>query len=193
MKDQMQPPAPPASEARQRASRENGAKSRGPITPQGKRNSSHNAIRHALLAKSIVLGEEDHEAFLRLLNSFRTTLAPINPVADAIVEGMAVSLWRQKRLWAIESSGFREQIEKESADLLPSLRAAHAFRDLADTSRALYLLDRYETRFERQFNRAFRLFEKANRPNKFALPNEPGISFIPNDAPSTTNPTGTRQ
>ena len=49
------------SELQSAASRANGARSRGPVTPQGKRNSSRNGIRHGLLSKTITLqGESGH-------------------------------------------------------------------------------------------------------------------------------------
>jgi hypothetical protein len=50
------------------ASRANGAKSKGPVTPQGKRNSSRNSTRHGIFAATIVLETENTEAFPRIDN-----------------------------------------------------------------------------------------------------------------------------
>jgi len=56
------------SSRRIRASRANGARARGPVTPEGKRRSSQNAISHGLLARSIVLENESPEAFETLFS-----------------------------------------------------------------------------------------------------------------------------
>ncbi len=52
------------------ASRANGAKSRGPVTPEGRRNSCGNALKHGLFADTIVLKGELEERFLELLADF---------------------------------------------------------------------------------------------------------------------------
>src|SRR5579872_5516628 len=50
------------------ASRAKGARSKAPITAQGKRNSSRNGIRHGLLAKAVLLKDEHTGRFIDLLN-----------------------------------------------------------------------------------------------------------------------------
>jgi hypothetical protein len=49
------------------ASPANGAKSRGPKTPEGKLGSSRNSLRHGVLSKTIVLEDESSETFVELL------------------------------------------------------------------------------------------------------------------------------
>jgi hypothetical protein len=52
--------AVPVSTARAEASRRNGARSRGPRTPEGKARSSQNALKHGIRAqKFLVLPDED--------------------------------------------------------------------------------------------------------------------------------------
>jgi len=55
------------SEKQIQASKTNGARSRGPITEQGKRNSSRNSARHGLLSQTVVLNDESAARFQQLL------------------------------------------------------------------------------------------------------------------------------
>jgi len=89
-----------SSERRIRASRENGALSNGPKTPEGKLRSSQNNFRHGILAQTIVLGDEDGDAFNELLGSLEDELDPRTPNEAALVETMAVTRWRLMRIWA---------------------------------------------------------------------------------------------
>src|SRR5271157_5061075 len=50
----LDPPKPPVSEPRLRANRENAKKSTGPQTARGKAYSRRNALKHGLLAKSVL-------------------------------------------------------------------------------------------------------------------------------------------
>jgi hypothetical protein len=135
------------------ASRANGAKSRGPITPKGKLTVSQNGIRHGLLARSVVLDTEDLDAFLQLLDSLIHQFNPAGPVENALIETMAVARWREMRLWAMEKAGLAYQIALQPETVDPITKAALAFRTLSDQSRSLELINRYETRYDRQFNR----------------------------------------
>ena len=67
----MQPPRRarpfPSSNARAEASRQNGAKSRGPKTPEGRARSAQNALKHGMRAqKHLVLPDEDGAEFRAL-------------------------------------------------------------------------------------------------------------------------------
>ncbi len=174
---------------RQPAAHRCGAKSRGPITPEGKRNSATNSRRHGILSRSVVLPSENRQDFLNLLASLQETFQPAGEAALALVETMAVAHWRQQRMWAMETSGFQDEIEKHPADLRPSLRAAKAFRSLADQSNTLRLIDRYETRFYRQFTRSLRLLLQMSAPDSPPGPTAPPApAQIPETENYQTNP-----
>jgi hypothetical protein len=153
-----------ASEKQILAARANGARSRGPQTPEGKRRSRMNALRHGLSAQEIVIGREDPEAFEEMIDAHLDRFAPADPIEQALVEEMAASQWRLRRLWAVENEWFQSAIENQSkgGDLA---RIAGAFADLADSPR-LALLHRYETRLNLAWQRAFRSFFRLhNSPN----------------------------
>jgi hypothetical protein len=96
------------------ASRANGARSRGPVPPEGKRNSSRNAVKHGLLASTIVLKGEIEERFLELLNDLVEELQPETSIECSLVETIAAARWRQLRLWGMEKAGMEYQIRKQA-------------------------------------------------------------------------------
>jgi len=66
-----------SSSARAEASRRNGARSRGPTTPEGKARSARNALKHGLRAQTfLVVGDEDPEGFEALEAALAAELAP---------------------------------------------------------------------------------------------------------------------
>jgi hypothetical protein len=99
----MTPETPKLTRAEQ--SRLNGAKSKGPITPEGKANSSSNAIKHGFAAhENVVLAVEDEADWLAHLDSFRTSFLPQCYVEQRLVDHLASINWRQSRLIAIETA-----------------------------------------------------------------------------------------
>jgi hypothetical protein len=153
------------------ASRANGALSRGPKTEEGKRRSSANSIRHGLLAKCVVLRNESQETFAQHLDQHLQKLNPADDVEQGVVEEMAAAAWRLRRLWTIETTLLDKCVEKrpESGE---RARIAAAFAELS-SSNELHLLDRYEARLHRMYQRSLHnllvLREFENPP----LPNEP--------------------
>ncbi len=175
-----------SSERRIRASRANGAKSRGPKTPEGKRRSAANSMRHGLLANTVVLEDENAAAFTSLLAAFERDLHPQTEIQCSLVQDMAVARWRLLRLWAIERATLQSEMEGYDAGTHPpDVRAAMAFRSLGDRSRCLDVLNRYESRFDRQYACALILLMKLNQlstapGNRFC-----GTNLIPNpDTPA---------
>jgi hypothetical protein len=151
-----------SSERRILANRANAKKSTGPITSEGKLKSSRNAERHGMLARTIVLNGESRDRFTALLAALKEELRPQTGIESALVENMAVARWRQMRLWAMEKAGIAHEIlQQESSPDSPDsvnhdapTRAALAFRSLSDHSRSLELMNRYESRYDRQYGRA---------------------------------------
>jgi len=151
-----------------RASRVNGTRSLGPVTAEGKRRSSQNALRHGLLADCIVLQGESRQGFQDLLQEHVERFDPSDAVEFGMIEEMASAQWRLRRLWAIETDTFDESLaaEPEGTSLR---RIAAAFRKLA-SGPALTLIHRYETRLHMMYQRAFQNLLVLRATN---IPNEP--------------------
>lgn len=140
------------SKRRQRASRANGALSRGPVTPQGKQRSHTHAIRHGLLAKCIVLSMEDPEVFTLLMRQIEDRFAPVDEVELGMIEEMAACYWRMRRGWSIEAELLNKGLSNQPpGDSVTQL--ADAFTD-ATLMPQLALLQRYEARLHRMYQRA---------------------------------------
>ena len=166
-------PNPETSSERQRESaRINGAKSHGPITPEGKAISSRNSLRHGLLAKTILLEGESLALFQNFIHNLEDTFQPKGAMEDSFIETMALSRWRQMRVVGMEKAGLHHQIKTERdvrigsaqsglTPLDPATTAYLAFDTLAHHKRTLELLNRYETRCDRQYERALNRLMKA--------------------------------
>ena len=75
------------------ASRENGAKSHGPVTEEGKAISARNNTRHGLLAQAVVIIGESPESFTALLDKLVAEHQPQILSEMIQVEKMAVAYW----------------------------------------------------------------------------------------------------
>ena len=156
------------------ASRANGAKSQGPTSAAGKRRSSANSTRHGLLAKSVVLSNESESVFGQFFDEHLQKLNPADGVEYAVVEEIVTAAWRLRRLWNVESTLFNKAIER-STDHSASGRIADAFTSLGANNQ-LQLLDRYETRLQRMYQRALKTLEqlrKVEQVQPHPEPNEP--------------------
>jgi hypothetical protein len=98
------------SNARAEASRKNGAKSRGPKTPEGKARSAQNALKHGMRAeKYVVLPEEDADEFAGLEAALIDELAPVGALQAVLARRVAVAAWRLARADRIEADLFAER------------------------------------------------------------------------------------
>jgi hypothetical protein len=84
--------AVPVSNERADASRKNGAKSRGPTTPEGKARAAQNALRHGLRAqKYVVLPEGDGAEFAAPEAALLEELAPVGALQTVLARRGAVA------------------------------------------------------------------------------------------------------
>ena len=134
------------TEKQKAASRANGAKTHGPITPEGKRKSARNSFRHGLLAKAIVFEGESPKQFAALLKAFCDELQPRSPIEDLLIQKMAVNQWRQERLWGEEKARASRQTTQETQ---PQTTATHPEESLIASRTTVS-----EMHYDRQFDRA---------------------------------------
>jgi hypothetical protein len=174
------------------SSRANGARSKGPLTAEGKRRSSQNAVTHGLLATQIVMSDESPEGFAAVVAEHIARIQPADGVELGMVEEMVASHWRLRRAWAIETRLLENQAAAQtSPDSLD--RIANAFQDLA-AKPALPLLHRYQTRLHLDYQRTLYTILLLRDTT---LPNEPspisehsGIALLASpDQPLTLLPT----
>jgi hypothetical protein len=181
-----------SSELKSETARINGAKSHGPITPEGKARSSANSRRHGLTASALIDGESD-EHFQLLLADFMDHFQPQTAVETDLVEVMAISRWRLRRLLGIETHLFelqlssrRKQIDAEFTNIDLDGRLAFVFERMSNTGNSLTLMLRYESSLNRSYEKALKqlLHLQSNRP-----PRAPLGSFRISEPAPVTAPT----
>jgi hypothetical protein len=92
------------TEQRLAANRANAQLSTGPTTDHGKAMASRNATRHGLLSARLFLDDEEPAEFDLLMADLTASLHPVGAMEAALVERIAVSLWRQRRLVQAETA-----------------------------------------------------------------------------------------
>ena len=152
-----------SSELKSETARANGAKSSGPVTPEGRATSSRNSLRHGFTAKSVVLPTESQEDFLALLDSYTDQFDPQGGVEMDLVQAMAAARWRLQRICNIEAALLSTEIVRRNEDIDEEFenmknvdRLAWVFEKLADHGQTLSLIVRYEGAINRSYDRAFK-------------------------------------
>ncbi len=191
-----------SSTVKSQTARANGAKSRGPVTPEGRARSSRNSVRHGLAAPpaalppaSIVLATESRQDFQLLLDSYVAQFAPAPGVETELVEAMVATRWRLRRLQTIETTLLDNEIVRRVAYINDEFsemgqdpsnddRLAYTFKKLADNSQSLALLIRYEGALHRSYDRTFKQLHllqsaRSQSAGSRAQPNEPKPAAFP--------------
>jgi hypothetical protein len=172
------------------ASRANGCSSHGPVTPEGKRRSSQNALRHGLLAATVVLQHEDTENFQTYLEEHIERFQPADYVEMNVVEEMVAATWRLHRSWALQTRLLDKEIDTHTGEEVADAMAASVAKLAAEPG--LALLQRYETRLHLVYHRCIATLarlraSRRSSPAAPSLPNEPNIPVpgrLPSPAPA---------
>lgn len=84
------------------ANKKNAQKSTGPKTTEGKKTSSKNAGKHLVFANEVVAEGEDPTLFAQLFNQLTEELSPQTQIEISLVERIAITSWRERRLAVAE-------------------------------------------------------------------------------------------
>jgi hypothetical protein len=142
--------AVPISNARAAASRKNGAKSRGPKSPEGKARAAQNALKHGMRAhKYVLLPQEDTAAFAALETTILAELAPEGALQTLLAHRVAVAAWRLERADRMEA----EVLEFRSYD---DANAGIALIRDGNATRSFDTLMRYRVAAMAEFWRALK-------------------------------------
>ena len=143
------------------SARRNGAKSKGPVTPEGKARSAQNAFRHGLAARSIPLANESESRCAEMLAAYTEHFQPANIVEQDLIEEMVAAKWRHRRALAFQNAALDLQMQKDE----PKIEAEFESLDgetrqvlaLANLSPSLWQnMHRYEIAAARAYHRALK-------------------------------------
>jgi hypothetical protein len=141
------------------------------VTPEGKLRSSQNALKHGLLAQSLVLSNESEEGFQAVLDKHLVKYGPLDGVELDLVEDVVAARWRMRRAWVVEHEWVERRMEEsQDGDATERRRIGDAYDDLAG-SHKLALLNRYEGRLYYTFQKSLQTLLSMLEARK---PNEPG-------------------
>lgn len=95
------------------ANRTNAQKSTGAITQAGKAKVAQNAITHGLFSKQLILADENPLEYQLLLEQLQQALSPVGILEQSLVERVAISLWKQKRLVRAENARLNLELQTQ--------------------------------------------------------------------------------
>jgi hypothetical protein len=182
------------SQLKSETARINGAKSKGPKTPETRAKSARNGVKHGLTAVStIILACESEDEFNKLLAQFVASHLPVGAAEQDTVEQMAVARWRARRIRTaetalvdVEMARRGPETDKEFPGADPGVHLGLALKALSDESNSLALFSRYESRHERVYHRAYRTLRELQAARKAHEPKQPeGAPTPPPDGPKS--------
>ena len=108
---------PTRSAAQIEASRRNGARSKGPVTPEGKERASRNALKHGLTAmEHLVLEDEVPDDLEELIETVAEEVGAETEIEARLARRLAIAFWKSERADKIETALF---------DAAPKIRPPH--------------------------------------------------------------------
>ncbi len=142
------------------ANRANARKCTGPRTAAGKARSSMNALKHGLLARSVVIPNDPAESaqeFESLRDALIQDLAPAGMQEVLLVERMAATYWRLRRLYRFEVQSIADARNRADTPLAQMSRGIEGLPEplpaQVPAGTAFDQLIRYEATLDRTLHR----------------------------------------
>jgi hypothetical protein len=99
------------------ASRRNGAKSKGPVTREGKARVSQNGIKHGIYAQTVVLENEDEDLYNIWRDNHLAEWAPASDTEHNLVIDIVDARWRLRRLSILETKALDFEIGRMEREI----------------------------------------------------------------------------
>jgi hypothetical protein len=99
---------------RAESARINGAKSKGPITEEGKQISKMNRQSHGLYTQNVLLSEEEHSRFVEVCRAFHEALGPMDQAEVLLIRRIALAEFQHDRLMQFEASRMMREMQHGS-------------------------------------------------------------------------------
>jgi hypothetical protein len=206
---------PITPEERARIARENGAKSKGPVTQEGKDRSRLNSLKDGKYAETLasllppdeaVTALEDRREFVVLVHELMSQYQPVNQLALGVVIDIATATWQIRRyrclitaqwnLAAINEASKPTNLPAELQELSVVTGAARALhtgdklalvynREIANLQKSIAGLERRLKFIHANFNAP--VTEAADRPEDAWLQAEPEERTQPESEPPVEN------
>jgi hypothetical protein len=158
----------------------------GPRSATGKDRSRHNALKHGIFSKMVLLKGEPQSDFDSLMNGLRNDLRPEGMLEGILVEKLASLIWRQRRLLMAEGAEIRLGTESFQIDLMDDYltkpervaekKKLSAIAGNVPHGHTLDRLLRYEASLERTFDRTLSQLERLQRM-RLGQPVPPSINL----------------
>jgi hypothetical protein len=169
-----------SSAAQLAANQSNARLSTGPVTEKGKATSSRNNLRHGFRSQTVLLPGDDPAEYEALLSELTEYFAPQELIETRFVREMTDADWRLRRL--------REHLKFAITKRMAILAAAHpelkaielqsmAIETLSETGTSYGTWLRYETKFERQYDRAFKDWARYQELRRNAIIKETDLAI----------------
>ena len=181
------------SEARLLANQANAQLSTGPQTPEGRAKSSLNAVKTGLTGRTVLLPSDDTAEYERHLAAYAEEFAPIGLLETNLVQSIADTDWRLRRIPALESAlfakgriEFAELFNDQDLAARPHLIDAHTFLAYEKQIRNLQLQEaRLARRREKELAELRKLQAERMQKQQQEIPTDGFVFSTPEIAQAT--------